>query len=146
MYLIISIKLKNLKKAHIEERFMLISKNLEQIQEEIRQKVTDHVRLEQTNQKQHTEIKTLKERTKSYEDEINELKKFIEKLKKDLAVAKDEALHLQQENSNCKGSLFKLQHELDARKEQDKLMVEQLHQNDHMLHQMHDEIRLVVLL
>jgi hypothetical protein len=125
---------------------MLITKNLEQIQDEIRQKVTEYVRLEQTCQKQHTEIKMLKERTKSYEDELNELKKYIEKLKKDVLVAKEETFNLQQDNSKYKGGMFKQQHELEARKEQETLMLEQLHQNDHMLQQMQNELKYVFIL
>jgi hypothetical protein len=50
---------------------MLINKNLEQIQEEIRQKVTDYVRVEQLCQKQQTEIKTLTLIEKSYSNGLN---------------------------------------------------------------------------
>src|SRR5689334_3166270 len=105
---------------------MLLTKNLEQIQEDIRQKVTEQVRIEQVCQKQQTEIKTLKERTRSYEDEIGELKCFIDKLKKDVVCARDENCLLQQEAGKFKSAAFKLQHELDIRKDQEKLVLDQL--------------------
>jgi chromosome segregation ATPase len=114
---------------------------LEQIQEEIRQKVTDYVRLEQLSHKQQTEIKTLRERTKSYEEEINDLKKFVDKLKKDLLTTKDESINLQQENNTFKNSLNKIQHELDARKDQEKMMNDQIAQIDYLLQQSQSDIR-----
>ncbi len=119
----------------------MINRNLEQIQEEIRQKVTDYVRLEQLSHKQQTEIKTLRERTKSYEEEISELKKFVEKLKKDLITTKDEVLRLQQDNTTYKNSSSKIQHELDARKEQEKMMSDQISQIDYLLQQTQNDIR-----
>lgn len=120
---------------------MLINKNLEQIQDEIRQKVTDYVRLEQMSHKQQTEIKTLRERTKSYEEEISELKKFVEKLKKDLLASKDEIVALQQENNKYKNNSSKIQHEIEARKEQEKMLTDQMTQIDCLLQQSQGEIR-----
>lgn len=134
-----------LQKAHIEERFILINKNLEQIQEEIRLKVTEYVRCEQTCQKQQTEIKTLKDRTRSYEDELSDLKKFIDKVKKDLQLSKEECLNLQQENSKYKSNTYKMQHELDTRKEQERLFVEQLDHNENLLQQLQNELRYLIL-
>ena len=119
----------------------MINRNLEQIQEEIRLKVTDYVRLEQLSHKQQTEIKTLRERTKSYEEEINELKKFVEKLKKDLLATKDEVLKLQQENNLYKNNSSKIQHELEARKEQEKMLTDQISQIDYLLQQTQNDIR-----
>ena len=134
-------KLKNLKKAHIEERFMLISNNLEQIQDEIRQKVTEYVRMEQTCQKQNTEIKTLRDRNRSYEDELVELRKFMDKLKKDLGVCKEENSSLEQENSRLKSSSIRLEHDLDARREQEKILIQQISQNDQLVQQLQDDLR-----
>ncbi len=114
---------------------------MEQIQEEIRQKVTEYVRIEQQYQKQQTEIKTLKDRTKSYEDEIGEMKKFIEKLKKDSINSKEEAYQTQQEIGKYKNAMTKLQHEVDARREQEKAMIDQLHQNDSTMQQLQNELR-----
>ncbi|CAF0853486.1 unnamed protein product [Brachionus calyciflorus] len=128
-------------KAHIEERFMLISRNLEQIQEEIRQKVTDYVRLEQSCQKQQTEIKTLKDRNRSYEDEISDLKKFNDKLKKDLCLSKDEFNNLQDESSKMKSNFFKLEHEVETRREQEKIYINQMNQNEQIIQTMQNELR-----
>lgn len=137
----LELKLKNLKKAHIEERFMLISNNLEQIQDEIRQKVTEYVRMEQTCQKQNTEIKTLRDRNRSYEDELVELRKFMDKLKKDLGVFKEENSSLEQENSRLKSSSIRLEHDLDARREQEKILIQQISQNDQLVQQLQDDLR-----
>ena len=120
---------------------MLITRNLEQIQEEIRLKVTEFVRIEQTCHKQQTELKTLKERNKSYEEEISDLKKFVEKLRRDLMAAKDEGLNLQQENSKYKSDIFKIQHDLECRKEQEKIIFEQMAQNDNLIKQFQTELR-----
>ena len=120
---------------------MLINKNLEQIQEEIRQKVTDYVRIEQLSQKQQTEIKTLKDRTRSYEDEMNEIKKFSDKLKKDLFTTKEELINANQEVSKLKNNLIKTQHEFDSSKQQEKIATEQLLHNDTLLQQLHAELR-----
>jgi len=120
---------------------LLINNNLEQIQEEIRLKVADYVRVEQTCQKQQTEIKTLKDRTKSYEDEMNELKKTMDKLKKDLFISKEESINSQQDNSKLKANMFKMQHELESRKDQEKLLLDQLTQHEHLVQQMQSELR-----
>lgn len=120
---------------------MLINKNLEQVQDEIRQKVTDYVRLEQTCHKQQTEIKTLRDRSKSYEEEIAELKKFIEKVKKDLLQCKEEIADLQQENTKFKNNNAKLQHEFDTKKDQEKMLSDQVSQIDYLLQQSQTEIR-----
>lgn len=128
-------------KAHVEERFMLISKNLEQIQEEIRQKVCEYVRVEQLCNKQQTEIKTLKERTASYEEEIGELKKFGEKLKKDLLANKEELINAHQDMSKTKNCLLKREHELSSAREQEKIITEQLVHNDSLLQQLHADLR-----
>lgn len=128
-------------KAHVEERFMLISKNLEQIQDEIRLKVTEYVRVEQLANKQQTEIKTLKDRTASYEEEIGELKKFGEKVKRDLLGSKEELIGAHQELSKCKSLLMKAEHELGAAKEQEKIVTEQLVHNDGLLQQLHGDLR-----
>lgn len=128
-------------KAHVEERFMLISKNLEQIQEEIRQKVCEYVRVEQLSNKQQTEIKTLKDRTASYEEELAELKKFCEKLKKDLFANKEELINAHQDMSKTKNCLLKSEHELSSAREQEKILTEQLVQNDHLLQQLHADVR-----
>jgi len=128
-------------KAHVEERFMLLSRNAEQMQEEIRVKVTENVRLEQASQKQATELRTIKERNRSYEEEINELKGFGEKLKKDLFTAKEEAIGVGQEASRLKSALIKCQHELETSREQEKIVTEQLVANDNVLQQVHGDLR-----
>jgi hypothetical protein len=120
---------------------MLINKNLEQIQEEIRNKVTEYVRLEQFCNKQQTEIKTLRERTRSYEEEINELKCFVEKLKKDLLVSKDELCFLQQESAKHKNNSLKAQQDLEAKRQQEKALTDQTAQTEVLLQQTQEDLR-----
>jgi len=128
-------------KAHVEERLMLLGRNAEQMQEEIRARVTENVRLEQAGQKQATELRTLKERSRSYEEEIGEVKSFGERLKKDLFAAKEEAIGVGQEAARTKSALIKCQHELDSSREQEKIVTEQLVANDSVLQQVHGDLR-----
>lgn len=120
---------------------MLISKNLEHIQDEIRQKVSDYVRIEQQCQKQQTEIKTIKERNRSYEEEISDLRIFNDKLKKDLCLAKNEFVNLQDESSKLKSNLFKVEHELDSKRDQERIYVNQLAQNEQMIQTIQGELK-----
>ena len=128
-------------KAHVEERMLLTAANMEQLQEEMRARVTECVRAEQTCQRQQTELKTLKERNTSYEEEIDELKKLADKCKRDLLACKDEAGAVHADNGKLRATVAKGHAELEASKSQEKLLYEQLAHNDALLQQAHAELR-----
>jgi predicted nucleic acid-binding Zn-ribbon protein len=56
---------------------VILEQSLTTTQEQLSQKVGDIVRLEQVQRKLNTELKTLKERAASYEDEIASQKETI---------------------------------------------------------------------
>ncbi len=65
----------------------------------------------------------------------------MDKLKKDLFNTKDDNCSLEEENSKLKSNAIKLEHDLDARKEQERILIEQLTHNDQMLQQLQDDLR-----
>ena len=65
--------------AHHEEKLLIMEQSLTTTQEQLSQRVGEVVRLEQNNRKLATELKTMKERCQSYEDEIEDQKETIGK-------------------------------------------------------------------
>jgi uncharacterized protein (UPF0335 family) len=63
--------------AHHEEKLAILEQSLTTTQEQLSQRVGEIVRLEQTQRKLSTELKTVKERASSYEDEIASQKDAI---------------------------------------------------------------------
>jgi len=63
--------------AHHEEKLAILEQSLTTTQEQLSQRVGDIVRLEQIQRKLSTELKTIKERAASYEDEIASQKDTI---------------------------------------------------------------------
>jgi hypothetical protein len=114
---------------------------MEQLQDEMRSRVTECVRAEQTCQRQQTELKTLKERNTSYEEEIDELKRLSDKIKRDLMASKEEAHGMHVENGKLRANVAKANGELEASQSQMKLLYEQLAHNDALLQQAHAELR-----
>ena len=56
---------------------MILEQSLASTQEQLSQRVADVVRLEQTMRKLQTELKTMRERCDSYEEEIRDQKETI---------------------------------------------------------------------
>ena len=56
---------------------MIMEQSLSTTQEQLSTRVSEVVKLEQTLRRQQTELKTMKERCASYEDEISEQKDTI---------------------------------------------------------------------
>lgn len=69
--------------AHHEEKLVILEQSLASTQEQLSQRVADVVRLEQGTRKLQTELKTLKERCDSYEDEIHDQKETIGEFRRD---------------------------------------------------------------
>ena len=65
--------------AHHEEKLVIMEQSLTTTQEQLSQRVSEVVKLEQTIRKQQTELKTMRERCASYEDEIHDQKETIGK-------------------------------------------------------------------
>lgn len=105
---------------------MLMEQSLQTTQEQLSQRVTEVVRLEQVNRKQQTELKTMTERNASYEGEISEQKALIEKLRKDLLSSKEANHEAQQEGMAYKQQVHKCAVELEGLKEQEKMLTEQV--------------------
>lgn len=63
--------------AHLEERLLIMEQSLATTQEQLSQQVGKCVKLEQQSRKLQTELKTMKERNVSYEDEIKDQKQTI---------------------------------------------------------------------
>jgi chromosome segregation ATPase len=61
----------------IEERLLIMEQSLATTQEQLSQQVGKCVKLEQQSRKLQTELKTMKERNVSYEDEIKDQKQTI---------------------------------------------------------------------
>lgn len=112
--------------AHHEEKLMLMEKSLQTTQDQLSQRVTEVVRHEQVNRKLQTELKTLRERNTSYEEEISEQKTIIDKLRKDLVNTKEELHTAVQEGLAYKQQAHKCEVELDGAREQERMLSDQV--------------------
>ena len=112
--------------AHHEEKLMLMEQSLQTTQDQLSQRVTEVVRYEQINRKLQLEVKTLRERNISYEEEIDEQKSIIDKLRKDLVKSKEEHHSAVQEGLAYKQQAHKYEVELEGAKEQEKMLTEQV--------------------
>jgi chromosome segregation ATPase len=128
-------------KLKIEEKFVLACQNNENIQDDIRLKVQELVRTEQLCQKQQTEIKTLKERTRSYEEEINEMKSFIDRLKKDYVMSRDELNANQQDILKWKNTILRLEGELKSNQDKETLMADQVTNNEKLINTLKSDLK-----
>ncbi|CAG5136164.1 unnamed protein product, partial [Candidula unifasciata] len=88
-----------------------------------------------------TELKTVKERASSYEEEIAEQKAMIDKLRKDLMSARDEHHAAVQEGIAYKQQAHKMELELAGAKEQEKILTGQVEQQEGILGQLQAELR-----
>ena len=105
---------------------MLMEQSLSSTQEQLSQRVTEVVRHEQVNRKLDMELKTLKERNINAEEEIDEQKSVIDKLRKDMMRVKEEHHAAVQEGLAYKQQAHKLDVELEGAKEQEKMLTEQV--------------------
>lgn len=95
-------------------------------QDQLSQRVTEVVRHEQINRKLQAELKTLRERNTSYEEEIAEQKGIIDKLRKDLVGSKEEYHSAVQEGLAYKQRAHKTEVELKGAREQEQMLTEQV--------------------
>lgn len=65
----------------------------------------------------------------------------MDKLKKDLFAVKEENCTVEQENTKLKTLKIKLEHDLEALKEQEKILIDQLSHNDQIMQQLQDDLR-----
>jgi chromosome segregation ATPase len=72
------------------------------------------------------EVKTLRERSTSFEEEIIEQKSIIDKLRKDMVKVKEEHHSTVQEGMAYKQQAHKLEVELEGAREQEKMLSEQV--------------------
>ena len=105
---------------------MLMEQSLQTTQEQLSQRVTEVVRHEQVNRKLETELKTLRDRNLNSEEEIDEQKSVIDKLRKELMRVKEEHHAAVQEGLAYKQQAHKSEVELDGAKEQEKMLTEQV--------------------
>ena len=105
---------------------MIMEQSLMTTQEQLSARVADVVRFEQQNRKLQTELKTMKERNESYEEEIGEQKSSIEKLRRDLLSSKEETHRAIQEGMAFKQQASKLEVEIEGHREQEKMLNEQV--------------------
>ena len=103
-----------------------MEQSLTTTQEQLSQRVAEVVKLEQNIRKLNTELKTMKERNASNEEEIGEQKAMIEKLRRDLLAAKEETHLAIQEGMTYKQKSSKLEVELDGSREQERMLGEQV--------------------
>ena len=112
--------------AHHEEKLMIMEQSLMTTQEQLSGRVGEVVRLEQVNRKLQTELKTMTERNMSYEEEMNEQKGAIEKLRRDLLSSKEETHGAIQEGMAYKQQASKLEVEIEGHRDQEKMLNEQV--------------------
>lgn len=105
---------------------MIMEQSLTTTQEQLSGRVAEVVRLEQMNRKLQTELKTMKERNQSYEDEMGEQKSLIEKLRRDLLLSKEETHAAVQEGMAYKQQAAKLEVEVDGHRDQEKMLNDQV--------------------
>ena len=105
---------------------MIMEQSLTTTQEQLSQRVAEVVRLEQNIRKLNTELKTMKERNASNEEEIADQKTLIEKLRKDLLAAKEETHLAIQEGMAYKQKSSKLEVELEGSREQERMLSDQV--------------------
>ena len=105
---------------------MLMEQSLQTTQEQLSQRVTEVVRHEQVNRKLDTELKTLRDRNANSEEEIDEQKSVIDKLRKELMRVKEEHHAAVQEGLAYKQQAHKSEVELDGAREQEKMLTEQV--------------------
>ena len=103
-----------------------MEQSLQTTQEQLSQRVTEVVRHEQVNRKLETELKTLRDRNLNSEEEIDEQKSVIDKLRKELMRVKEEHHAAVQEGLAYKQQAHKSEVELDGAKEQEKMLTEQV--------------------
>ena len=84
--------------------------------------------VDQINRKLQAELKTLRERNTSYEEEIAEQKGIIDKLRKDLVGSKEEYHSAVQEGLAYKQRAHKTEVELKGAREQEQMLTEQVSQ------------------
>ncbi len=105
---------------------MLMEQSLGTTQEQLSQRVTEVVRHEQTNRKLQVELKTMRERCGSNEEEICEQKTMIDKLRKDVLGAKEDTHQAIQEGMAYKQQASKFKVELEGVKEQERMLNDQV--------------------
>ncbi len=103
-----------------------MEQSLTTTQEQLSQRVAEVVRLEQNTRKLSAELKTLKERNGSNEEELGEQKAMIDKLRKDLLSAKEETHSAIQEGMMHKQKAAKLEVDLGGAKEQERTLSDQV--------------------
>ena len=103
-----------------------MEQSLQTTQEQLSQRVTEVVRHEQVNRKLETELKTLRDRNANSEEEIDEQKSVIDKLRKELMRVKEEHHAAVQEGLAYKQQAHKSEVELDGAREQEKMLTEQV--------------------
>ena len=105
---------------------MLAEQSLLTTQEQLSQRVSEVVKQEQVERKLQTELKTLRERNDSNEEDISEQTALIEKLRHDVLAAKEEMHTAVQEGMLYKQKSSKLEVELEGVQEQEKLLNNQV--------------------
>ena len=88
--------------------------------------MSEVVRHEQANRKLQAELKAVRERAASYEEEIGEQKALIDKLRKDLVAVKEDHHAAVQEGLAYKQRAHKVEVELDGSREQEKMLSDQV--------------------
>ena len=105
---------------------MIMEQSLTSTQEQLSGRVTELVRIEQHNRKLATELKTLRERLTSYEEEMTEQKSTIDKLRKDLLTSKEETHAAIQEGLAYKQEAHKMEVQLEGARQQENMLTDQV--------------------
>ena len=103
-----------------------MEQSLTTTQEELSSRVTELVRHEQAQRKLQTELRTLRERSHSSEDELLEQRSLIDKLRKDVLQSKDEMHRAVQEGVGYKELAQRREVELNGVRDQERLLNEQV--------------------